>query len=725
MLKSRPVAWIPAIVLITASSMTVQAQVPEQVQDPSQVQAPNRVQALNQDRAAPALPAEDQADRRAGVPAPPSTGVEKGTHGEPGPDAPDTPPSLAPIVVNVERNPDKAGKSVWQGEELRTVPGALGDPLRALQSLPGVAVANDASVAPAIRGTRPADNAYYVDGLPVAYLFHAGDAVSVLHPSLVKDFELYSSGFGAQYGDVTGGVLDVGLRRPRTDRFGGTLDASLLGANVLLEGPVTQGQSFYVGANRSFLDLLIKNAKDTTSGVTVEIPSYSDYQAKYLWALNDANTLSFIATGAKDHIALSVPSSSTVAQQDPILSGDLAQDTSFGTQALVWAADVGQGYDNTLALGHTRTLDTTVLAAAGRVSTDDNARFVREQLRARVAQDHDVLAGADYRHADLGIDLDLSNPLCTEFDPQCDFTSAAKAQLHRMLAVNTWDSYLKDRWHIAGPLTLVLGVRHNADEYLNRAYTEPRLGAEWLLPDDLLLTAAWGRYNQQPDAQQIAPAVGNTGLDHLRATHSVLGVTGKVDHGWSWKVEGYVKSLTNLVTSDPLQNYVNGGSGTARGLEVLIRKDNSGRWSGWLAVSLARSRLHDDATGQSFSFQYDQPVIVNLVTNYQVSEHVLFGFKWAYHSGNLDTPIIGTGTYPDGRLRPLYGPTDSERLPAYHRLDLRLEQTVSPTYKRYLSILNAYNRHNISGYQYSANYSSRAAVNQLPLIISAGIEQKF
>ena len=632
---------------------------------------------------------------------------------------------LAPVVVTVERNPDKVGKTVWQGEELRTVAGALGDPVRALQSLPGIVVGDDGSAGPAIRGTRPADNAYYVDGLPVSYLFHVGDAVSVLHPSLVKDFELYSSGFGARYGDVTGGVLDVGLRRPRTDHFGGTLDASLLGANVLLEGPVSENQSFYVGANRSFIDLLVKSAKDTNTGVTVEIPRYSDYQAKYLWTLDSANTLSFSATGAADHISLSVPSSSTVAQQDPILTGSLAQDTSYGTQALVWAADLGGGYDNNLALGHTRSLDTSVLAAAGRVSTDDNAGFVREQLRASLTDDHSVLVGADYRHANLGIDLNLSNPLCTEFDPQCDYTSAAKVQLHRELVVNGWDSYLEDRWRIVSPFTLVLGLRHNADEYLDRAYTEPRLGAEWTLPDDLLLTAGWGRYNQQPDAQQIAPVIGNAHLDHLRATHSLLGLAGKVGGGWSWKVEGYYKSLTNLVTSDPVQNYVNGGSGTARGLELLIRKDTSGRWSGWLAVSLARSELQDDITGQRFPFEYDQPVNVTLVSNYKVSEQWLLGFRWAYHSGNLDTPIVGTGTYPDGRLRPLYGATDSERLPPYHRLDLRLEKTVSPTFKYYLSVINAYNRQNISGYQYSGNYSTRTPVDQLGFLLYGGIEQKF
>ena len=49
---------------------------------------------------------------------------------------------------------------------LISVPGAGNDPLRALESLPGVVFNHNGGSAPAIRGSSPQENAYYLDFLP-------------------------------------------------------------------------------------------------------------------------------------------------------------------------------------------------------------------------------------------------------------------------------------------------------------------------------------------------------------------------------------------------------------------------------------------------------------------------------------------------------------------------------------------------------------------------------
>ena len=117
--------------------------------------------------------------------------------------------ALPKVEIRARRAPAVAGSSSLTGDELRSVPGTTGDPMKALQSLPGVAVTDDSSSAPAIRGSRPSDNAYYIDFLPVGYLFHVGGLVSVVHSDLVTRFDLYSAAFGPEYDDVTGAVLDV------------------------------------------------------------------------------------------------------------------------------------------------------------------------------------------------------------------------------------------------------------------------------------------------------------------------------------------------------------------------------------------------------------------------------------------------------------------------------------------------------------------------------------
>ena len=118
--------------------------------------------------------------------------------------------------------------------------------------------------------------------------------------------------------------------------------------------------------------------------------------------------------------------------------------------------------------------------------------------------------------------------------------------------------------------------------------------------------------------------------------------------------------------------------------------------------------------------------------NYRHSKRWSFGLSWRYHSGAPYSPVIGSYsvTDPDGntRLRPQYGETNSRRLPAYHRLDLRVDRDF--VYNRflidaYLEIINAYNHENISGYSYNPEYTKRENVAQLPLIPSIGVKVTF
>jgi outer membrane receptor protein involved in Fe transport len=270
-------------------------------------------------------------------------------------------------------------------------------------------------------------------------------------------------------------------------------------------------------------------------------------------------------------------------------------------------------------------------------------------------------------------------------------------------------------------------VHHSRDSYLQRSDTEPRLGLEWQWSPQTLLSAGWGRYNQIPDGPQIAPVIGNPALDHLHATHSVLGLSQAWGERWSTRVELYRKTLSDLVVADAARNYVNGGSGTAHGLELLIKKNAvpGEALSGWLSFSWARSTRHNDLTGEDFRFAYDQPLIVHLVGVWRLPGGWQLSSKWTYHSGLPDTAIVGTTTDGSGRTRPVYGPLNGDRLPAYHRLDLRGERQLSPKLHVYVEVINAYNRRNVSGWSYSEDYQSREAVRSLGLLPSAGLRLQF
>ncbi len=643
--------------------------------------------------------------------------------------AADEPAPAAPEAVSIEirgvRARDKAGQSSLTREELGRVPGTGGDPMKAVQVLPGVTSVSDASSEPAVRGARPSDNLYYVDFLPVGYLFHTGGFASVFNGDLIRRFDMYSAAWSPEYGDALGAVFDLSLRRPRSDRIGGKLDFSFVGGTLLVEGPLSSELSFFLSGRRSWFDLVVRQVEDEDEGVSFTMPVYSDVQGRLLWSLDDRNRLRLDYSRAADRIDFSVRPDARIAQQEPVLAGDSRDRKGYDSVAVVWDGDLGAWGAHTLALGHMVTRQSTKIGSAGRIDAELATDYLRHQALWTLGGAHDLTVGASLQRQRVDLDIDFQDPRCTEFDPDCDLTSAPRVQSVQSSSQPLADLYVNDRWRLSPAWAAIGGLRYSRDGHLDRSHVEPRLGLEWSGPANTQVTAAVGRHNQAPAIDQSLAEIGNPRLMRLRSTHATLGVGQRLGGGWSWRAEVYGKRFTDLVVADPDTQYRNGASGTARGLELLVKLDPGGRWSGFASVSLARAERRNDVTGERFAFDFDQPLIANLVGQYRLTERWQFGAKWSVHSGSPYTPIVGTGTYPDGRVRPLYGPINSERLPPYHRLDLRVDARFTPAFTAYFELINAYNRKNVAGYRYSADYSSREEVYQLPLLPSVGVVYAF
>jgi hypothetical protein len=638
------------------------------------------------------------------------------------------------IQIQGQRQRNAAGKQTLSGDELRSLPGSAGDPMKAVQSLPGFTAVDDSSSDPAVRGARPQDNLYYVDFLPVGYLFHLGGFTSVFNADLIRRFDLTTAAWSPEYGDAVGAVFDISLRNPRSDRIGGKVDFSLLGANGLVEGPIGDSLSFFLAARRSWFDLVAKTGEDKEEGVAYTIPVYSDSQGRLLWTLNASNSLRLDFSTANDRIDFTVKPGAKAGQRDPALIGNSSDRQSYRTAAVSWDADLGGQTNNRFALGQTTRKDAFRLGTAGRLDATVTTTYVREQLQWQATPQQTLTVGASANSRLVDVDLDFQDPRCTEFNPNCDISSATRVQTRQETRQNQADVYASHRWQFAQDWTATTGLRGTRDAYFKQSSVEPRLGLEWQASPRTLVSLGAGRHNQPPPLEQALRGLGNPNLAPLRSNHGVLGVTQSFDAGWSLRAEVYGKTFKGYAVDDPLLNYRNGVSGTARGLELLLKKDPAKdvaedsflrKLSGFASLSVSRARRRNDTTGETFPFEYDQPVVASLVGQYKQSDRWQYGAKWSYHTGSPYTPVVGTGTYPDGRVRPIYGAINSQRVPAYHRLDLRVDWKRSPTFTVYGELINAYGRKNVAGYSYSADYRTREPVYQLPVLISFGIQYGF
>ena len=139
-----------------------------------------------------------------------------------------------------------------------------------------------------------------------------------------------------------------------------------------------------------------------------------------------------------------------------------------------------------------------------------------------------------------------------------------------------------------------------------------------------------------------------------------------------------------------------------------------------------RSERRDHAGEPIALFDYDQTHILSVALVYRLGDGWEAGATFRLVSGNPTTPITG-GAFSGNTLgyQPIPGPTNSDRNPFFHRLDLRIEKmfqiTDSFRLAVYLDVQNVYNSTNQEGVIYDYRYQMSAPLQGLPIIPSLGL----
>src|SRR5262249_27370158 len=143
-----------------------------------------------------------------------------------------------------------------EADEISKLPGTLGDTLRAVLNLPGVARAPFNSGLIIIRGGKPTDSRVYIEGAEVPQLYHFGALSSVVASDLVGRIDFLPGNFSVRYGRAIAGTIDMEFREARTDRVHGEINTNVLDTGVLFETPL-YGGGLAVAARRSYIDAIL------------------------------------------------------------------------------------------------------------------------------------------------------------------------------------------------------------------------------------------------------------------------------------------------------------------------------------------------------------------------------------------------------------------------------------------------------------------------------------
>ncbi len=627
-------------------------------------------------------------------------------------------------TATIEAPPREVTKRTLKAEELLRVAGTRGDALKAIEYMPGVGRGSMGFVI--IRGSAPGDSEVQMEGAPVFRLYHFGDLTSFVHSRLLDRIDLYPGNFSARYGRKIGGVIDVGVRDPKTDRFHGLVDVNVIDTSILVETPIGRRGGLALAAKRSYIDFFFDQLMPEDIGVTAA-PVYYDYQLIGSYRPTDKDQLRAMLYGSYDDFKLTL---NKALDSDPSIRGNLSQYTGFHRGQMLWKRSWSAAVEHEITVtGGPFAFGQGVGPDLG-LDVDGYDVFTRAELRARLHERVRLMAGLDV--SDVWMDGRYTGPAIEPLDGNPDafgpLADKRNVSLNRTMSFFRPAAYVEMIVQATDRLTLVPGTRVDYFGDIERWTVDPRLNARLQLLEGTTLKGGVGMFSQGPDFAEVLPVIGNPNLRPPRAEHYGLGVEQQLGERLLLTLEGFHKRLRHLIveSSTPGENLNNDGIGRIWGAEASARLAPSKHTTGFLSYTLSRSRRNDHRQADQWRlFSWDQTHILTVASSLRLGRGWDLSGTFRYVTGNPLTPVVGSTYNANVDLhRPVYGGVNSARNPAFHRLDLRLEKTWqvgSGNLAAYLDVQNAYNHRSEEGRTYNYNYSQSKAIPGLPVIPSLGI----
>ncbi len=666
---------------------------------------------------------------------------------------------LDEVIINAEetervslRKPEMS-VSKLNINTVKQMPVVLGeiDIIKSIQMLPGVTKNGEGSGGFHVRGGAADQNLVLLDEAIIYNTSHLLGFFSIFNADAIKDIKLYKGGIPARFGGRVSSVLDIRQKDGNSKRFGLTGGIGLISSRLAAEGPMFKNKgSFLVAGRTSYVNHILKIAgEESTIG-------FYDLNLKTNYSLNENNKLYLSGYYGRDDFKSENDFSASYGN----LLGNLRWNHIFNDRLFSNVSLIYSKYDYDLGL---------IDAEFDWISSITNYNL-KYDLKYYASDKFKLDFGVSgiYYDFDPGQILPTSesssiNPF--SLDQKRAFESGtyinAEHKLTDKLTVQYGVRY--STFNRLGGQSIAnyannqpvvyntrLGIYQRGTEISETDFKksetiksfgnlEPRASLAYQLNESSSIKMGYSRAAQYihllSNTASITPLdVWTPSGEYIKPQLSDQYALGYFrnfkDKMYSLEVEGYYKTTDNridyidgsdLIGNNTIEAEILNGESRAYGLELLFRK-NEGKFTGWLAYTLSKSEqrtLGGNAGGPGinngdwYNTAYDRTHDISLTGAYQLNKKWSFGANLVFQTGR---PV----TYPNGQFEyeglsiATYSDRNSDRLPAYHRLD------ISATYrpnrkpnKRWkgewvFGIYNTYNRKNAAAISFGQNSQSGA-----------------
>ncbi len=634
-------------------------------------------------------------------------------------------------------------------KDIRSVPSIGGEPDLAqyLQVLPGVVFSGDQGGQLYIRGGTPVMNKVLLDGMIIYNPFHSIGLFSVFDTDILRNADVYTGGFSAEYGDRIGSIMDITTRDGNKKRYSGKLSASTFDAKLLFEGPILKqksegkgSSSFVISYKNSYLDQSSKKLYQDASPDGLPY-SFQDLYGKISFNGQNGSKLNLFGFNFKDQ-------------------------ANYRNIAKIDWRSKGFGANFILVPGGSSTLIDGIFA------------FSQYDVAQKEANDNPRTSAVN----GFNMNMNFTNFINRDefkygFEVEgfrtayesATITGLKNEQIENTTEFGTFFKYRISRTKIVIDPSIRLQYYSSLAEFS----PEPRLGIKWNVSDKFRLKFGAGMYSQNLIATSSDRDVVNlfygfiSGPDNLPKTFNGKSVKSKLQKArdivvgteidllphLDLTIEAYYKKFTQLTNVNRDKIYPDNGeydnqpdylvktyiveTGDAKGADAVLKYEYK-RIYLWAVYSLGFVNRYDGI--RTYTPHFDRRHNVNLVASYTLGKKLdwVINSRWNYGSGFPFTKTAGFYEYlnfadglytnviaDNGYLGIAYGDLNQGRLPDYHRLDLSIKKIFvvgkNSNFEINASAINLYNRQNIF-------YFDRVRfkrVNQLPTLYTLGANLTF
>jgi TonB family protein len=562
------------------------------------------------------------------------------------PAKPPEPPKPKALEVTVKGEQPAPGVQSFTRAEVRLLPGAFGDPFRAIDALPGVTPLVSGLPFFYVRGAPPGNVGYFLDGIRVPLLYHVGLGPSVVNPAIMDRVDLYSGGYPASYGRYSGGIVAGETREP-DPVWHAEGNLRIFDAGAMVQGPLPDDLgSFIVGGRYSYTAALL-----TAISSQIDL-AYWDYQARVSFKVTPKDTLTIFAFGAHDFLGTKDNGDVSTLFDTTFHRLDLRYDHRFGGPEDRVRAAVTFGLDNTTFDPTTYVDDYLIAARTEVVKRVNDAVLVRAGLDTQLDAYKSTLLGSSVFSGDSGFTAAFPDHTETTVGLHADAVIAISPRIEVTPGVRI-DFFGSHRWSGGGASYSAVAV-------------DPRLAARFVVNKDVRIVTTNGIASQPPSF--ILPGPGFA-LDLQGGLQRSFQTSVGVEADLPWDVSAVVTvfhdeffnltdALGDVSLGNPssLSSFNQRVDGDSYGLEVMLRRRLTRRLGGLISYTLSRSERF--ISGGVVPSAFDRTHIFNVAGSYDFGHGIKGGSRMMFYTG-----------FPVDNTNPQAG-----RAPPFFRFDARLEK---------------------------------------------------